>query len=854
MGKYHKYLAGSLGVILFMLGAISAEAHDIGDTQEKEISQRHGNPIVIEITEDGFIPNEVSITQGETVIWRNIGRRSHWPASNFHPTHTLYPEKSEDDCLGSSFDACGALQLGESWTFIFSEVGSWRYHDHLFPSLGGIIHVRNNEGEHSEKKYSIALVGLSIFGQHNFFGQFFDFFADFIAQFKKLLDFVEGIDVSDPEAFLISTPEQQEETIMRLSNSSPGRAWEYLKKTAVRNDGVVLNVHGLAHTIGNALYRKKGFEGMQICDPAFSFGCYHGVTEEFLQEKGVKKVPSAAKKCKEVFPARNQFMQYSSCVHGIGHGLLTLREFDLKKALQDCDMLEEGDRSYCYDGVFMEHSFSASKKDLVNTGPWSLCKNLDEKYHINCARYQPSIFSTVFAMSFTEIANTCIEAPTGTLREHCIIAVGFSVAHKTRGDADIILEMCKAIKDNVYKNQCIIAAAEELIFQGYQGWKENAFTLCFVLSGEWQEQCRKRTQNIVELYFSGREVKVPANVFSSKHPPEIVEILKIRDRDAGAKLYRQLIERIGVVEAQEALVRSGLPFTGETHLINHTSGDYVYEKYGTKGLIYCKDYFLASCYHGAVLNAIAKEGINGLVDVMGYCWERGKPVATQCAHAIGHGFLAWVGYKELPAALQKCDQLSRMNRRFPIFNCYDGVFMENLWAVHEDGTPSKDRWIRDSDPYYPCYDENIKEEWKKGCWANQASVMYQMFNGDLRKVSKHCESVEEPEYRKMCYDSLSRQIHPLTNGDVNQAFELCQYLKKEWIDFCLLTIAAADFSVGGRILTYEICANLKGYIKSTCYKTLYQLIKIYSTPFEQAEYCSLIKDMRYRETCERMKL
>lgn len=187
MGKYHKHLAGFFGVILFMLGAISAKAYDIDGTQEKEISQIHRNPIVIEITEDGFFPREISIQQGDTIIWKNSSQRGHWPASDFHPIHTSYPEKSEDDCLGSSFDACRTLQPGESWTFTFSEAGSWRYHDHLFSSLGGIIYVKNNEG-----KYSIASVESSIFGQRNFFGRFFDFFAGFIANLKNFWTFLRS--------------------------------------------------------------------------------------------------------------------------------------------------------------------------------------------------------------------------------------------------------------------------------------------------------------------------------------------------------------------------------------------------------------------------------------------------------------------------------------------------------------------------------------------------------------------------------------------------------------------------------------------------------------------------------------
>ncbi|MDP3726055.1 MAG: hypothetical protein Q8R36_02565, partial [bacterium] len=58
-----------------------------------------------------------------------------------HPTHALYSEQSEEDCIGSSFDACEEIPPGSSWVFIFNETGSWGYHNHLEASHRGTIVV-----------------------------------------------------------------------------------------------------------------------------------------------------------------------------------------------------------------------------------------------------------------------------------------------------------------------------------------------------------------------------------------------------------------------------------------------------------------------------------------------------------------------------------------------------------------------------------------------------------------------------------------------------------------------------------------------------------------------------------------
>ena len=79
------------------------------------------------------------IKTGDTVKWINNDTAPHWPASAAHPTHTVYPELG--GCIGSKFDACKGLANGEPFMFTFTHKGSWKYHDHLNPSLWGTIVV-----------------------------------------------------------------------------------------------------------------------------------------------------------------------------------------------------------------------------------------------------------------------------------------------------------------------------------------------------------------------------------------------------------------------------------------------------------------------------------------------------------------------------------------------------------------------------------------------------------------------------------------------------------------------------------------------------------------------------------------
>lgn len=331
----------------------------------------------------------------------------------------------------------------------------------------------------------------------------------------------------------------------------------------------------------------------------------------------------------------------------------------------------------------------------------------------------------------------------------------------------------------------------------------------------------------------------------------IFQIKAAKNIGEGTKLYRELIEKVGPATAQDALLNSGLPFTGQTHLLNHTVGEYLYDKYGPSGLVRCKDYFLSSCYHGFIIMAIARGGMAEVVKTMEECRQSGPTNFTQCAHAVGHGFLASEGYSKLPEALKLCDQVNLPGGGFRLFNCYDGVFMENIWAVHE-GEPSPDRWVKNDDPFYPCNDPRINQKYQLGCWSNQPALMYQLFNRDIKKVGLKCDQVASDENRNMCFDGLARQIHPMTAGKTFRVFELCALMPSfKWNNYCVSKIAEASYGVGDRDTPFEICANIHPTGKEECYGRIFSTMRAYKKDGEKPQkLCSKISDADFRKKCE----
>ena len=95
------------------------------------LGEYDGAVVQIVRSADGYTPNDVTIRKGETISFLNVSDEFHWPASDVHPTHSIY----------SAFDPLAPVAPGDTWSFTFTEVGTWKFHDHIRANKGGTIRV-----------------------------------------------------------------------------------------------------------------------------------------------------------------------------------------------------------------------------------------------------------------------------------------------------------------------------------------------------------------------------------------------------------------------------------------------------------------------------------------------------------------------------------------------------------------------------------------------------------------------------------------------------------------------------------------------------------------------------------------
>jgi plastocyanin len=80
---------------------------------------------VVRMTPQGYVPGTVQVERGEAVRFENAGSGDQWPQS---------------DVLKVS--APGIVPAGQSWVVAFSEAGTYRYVDRVYPNLQFQVEVR----------------------------------------------------------------------------------------------------------------------------------------------------------------------------------------------------------------------------------------------------------------------------------------------------------------------------------------------------------------------------------------------------------------------------------------------------------------------------------------------------------------------------------------------------------------------------------------------------------------------------------------------------------------------------------------------------------------------------------------
>jgi hypothetical protein len=279
---------------------------------------------MVTLTKDGFSPSEVTIRRGEQITFTTELQKPFWPASDLHPTHSLYAE----------FDPKIPVLADKTWSIVFNDPGSYKYHDHLDPQKTGVVTVVPSIGYFFKKTLPCEDQSGS----------------------EKLRCFDEALET-------------------RLRDGGIDSAFAYFKEIYAADPEVPAQCHQWAHRLGEAEYElyKEGKKIELRPEAAFcSYGYFHGFINAMVAD--TQSLLSAQEFCKESVASSTDELKGMSgnCIHGIGHSVATLMLENQKQWGSVRDALDKGavecaklyaDPSTCFDGMFHELYLSMSRGD-----------------------------------------------------------------------------------------------------------------------------------------------------------------------------------------------------------------------------------------------------------------------------------------------------------------------------------------------------------------------------------------------------------------------------------------------------------------------------------------------------------
>lgn len=251
--------------------------------------------------------------------------------------------------------------------------------------------------------------------------------------------------------------------------------------------------HSQAHDLGRVLFAQtKDFvASIEICRDGCTGGCFHGVLMEAfgaLKENSSKEEHIWAE---DVVTKMNDVCNDSSvlaihrkgkCVHGIGHVLSFLTNYDIQKSLDLCARFEDTPLEfYCAGGVFME--YSAGVKDARDRAPHYPCDTFT-KFPGAC--YPFVMEKLVRALGSRDAVEKECLALYGFMRAGCFRGFGILYNVDIESNPQLISRACRSgtLAD---QKVCIEGAIIKLT----EVDEEKALAVCEYLEGDRRSYCEE---------------------------------------------------------------------------------------------------------------------------------------------------------------------------------------------------------------------------------------------------------------------------------------------------------------------------------------------------------------------------
>jgi hypothetical protein len=268
--------------------------------------------------------------------------------------------------------------------------------------------------------------------------------------------------------------------------------------------------HHVGHHLGSWLYyyTKDLKEALNYASMFCGGSNYHGIlTSYFEQEYQGHNVDKYQIKVAHLCPIDEEnvnWMHERDCIHGIGHGLTKLYNYNTTAAVGHCDeFMPLWAQSACSRGVFMENSdyfFKTGKGDFDKKDIYSPCDKTIEKFVPQCYSEHTSYLLERNNYSYDDTFAQCDNISPDKFVKYCYNGIGKTLVYVGFTNPEKAIKNCYQGSQPAYRNDCLKGTVKTMLKQDAKTGP--VFKFCSLSDVDFRSECHKIVGMWIKAFLS----------------------------------------------------------------------------------------------------------------------------------------------------------------------------------------------------------------------------------------------------------------------------------------------------------------------------------------------------------------
>lgn len=252
------------------------------------------------------------------------------------------------------------------------------------------------------------------------------------------------------------------------------------------NTYVQSQCHQITHVIGRVVAETAESVGKayQQGDSFCWSGFYHGVIEQVAKNMGKDEfIAQLNTLCADVEAESRYSFYHYNCVHGLGHGVMSISDNELFESLQSCkSIIDNWNMLSCVGGVFMENVMSDPATNPTHTTnylrpsePMYPCTAVASEFKEQCYLMQTSYALRQVGQDFARGFELCAAVDSG-FSPTCYQSLGRDASGNSVSNVASTIRNCELGTSYEQQANCAIGAVKDFI--SYHSDDVQAKVLC----------------------------------------------------------------------------------------------------------------------------------------------------------------------------------------------------------------------------------------------------------------------------------------------------------------------------------------------------------------------------------------